>query len=341
MKNLPLISVIIPVYNVNMYLDQCIDSVVKQQYKNLEIILVDDGSNDGSEEKCDKWARLDPRIKVIHKKNQGLGFARNSGLEIVQGKYVTFVDSDDVITESMIKKLIDGIRINDSDVCIGGYSRIDENNNVLFKKVNSKQFYKDSAVKNKLLPRLIGGLPDKHDSLKMSVWNVMFSMDIIKKYSLRFVSERKYMSEDILWDIEYFIRANRAQIIDSSEYLYRTRSGSLTTQVSYDKCRLQKVEKLYKREYDLIRKYNIKGDAKVRLQKVFFINLRSCFIQDIKFKRGIKKYYSVKKLVEDPVVIGICHEYPITKLDFRQRVFTMLIKRKRVLQLIFLLEVMY
>ena len=102
-----LISVIIPVYNVELYLRRCIDSVIKQTYKNLEIILVDDGSTDKSGEICDEYASLDNRISVIHKENGGLSSARNAGLKNAHGEYFGFVDSDDAIVEDMYEYLYD------------------------------------------------------------------------------------------------------------------------------------------------------------------------------------------------------------------------------------------
>ncbi len=106
-ENFPLISVIIPVYNVQNYLERCLESVKKQSYANLEIILVDDGSTDRSGELCDQIAKTDARITTIHQQNQGLSAARNAALEIIHGEYVTFVDSDDTVSESMVAKLYD------------------------------------------------------------------------------------------------------------------------------------------------------------------------------------------------------------------------------------------
>ena len=93
-----LVSVIVPIFMVEEYLDECIQSIVGQTYSNLEIILVDDGSLDGCPQKCDEWARKDHRIRVIHKPNGGLSSARNAGLDIAKGEYIAFVDSDDYIT---------------------------------------------------------------------------------------------------------------------------------------------------------------------------------------------------------------------------------------------------
>lgn len=126
--NQPKISVIIPVYNAGKYLDRCISSVVNQSYKNLEIVLVDDGSNDNSGNICDKWKGIDSRIQVIHKKNEGPGVARNEGLKIIKGgRYVTFVDSDDWIEIKMYEHLIEIAIETNSDI-VGCASVVDYQN---------------------------------------------------------------------------------------------------------------------------------------------------------------------------------------------------------------------
>ena len=99
--NNELISIIVPIYNVQKYLDRCMKTLLNQTYRNIEIILVDDESPDECPKMCEEYTKIDQRVKVIHKKNGGLGFARNSGLEIAQGKYIIFVDSDDYVTENM------------------------------------------------------------------------------------------------------------------------------------------------------------------------------------------------------------------------------------------------
>jgi len=116
----PLISVIIPVYNVEMFLPQCVDSVLGQTYKNIELILIDDGSTDTSGEMCDKYMQTDKRVKVIHQKNRGVSAARNAGLDAAQGQWVTFVDSDDWIAPDMCEKLLTAALANDAQIAMCG-----------------------------------------------------------------------------------------------------------------------------------------------------------------------------------------------------------------------------
>lgn len=114
----PELSIIVPVYNTARYLTQCIDSITKQTFKNWELILVDDGSEDGSSELCDEWCQKDARIKVIHKQNTGQADSRNQALKICQGAYIGFVDSDDWIDENMYEILLQEIKSTNSDIAI-------------------------------------------------------------------------------------------------------------------------------------------------------------------------------------------------------------------------------
>ena len=120
MKVKSLVSVIVPIYKVEQYLDECVESIVNQTYKNLEIILVDDGSPDGCPQMCDEWLRKDGRIKVIHKKNGGLSSARNAGLDVATGEFVCFVDSDDFICLEALQKLHDRFGDDESVGIVSG-----------------------------------------------------------------------------------------------------------------------------------------------------------------------------------------------------------------------------
>lgn len=128
--NTPLVSVIVPVYNVEQYLERCLQSIVSQTYANLEIIVVDDGSTDGCPGLCDQWAEKDNRIKVIHKTNGGLSDARNAALNVMTGELVTMVDSDDWIEPNYVSTLLRLMRDTDADIAVGGWAEVDENGNI-------------------------------------------------------------------------------------------------------------------------------------------------------------------------------------------------------------------
>src|SRR5690554_2626737 len=116
-----LLSIIVPVYNMEQYIEKCIMSIFLQTYKNIEIILIDDGSTDNSGNLCDKYSVIDPRVKVIHKENGGLSSARNAGLEVAMGEYIGFVDPDDWIEPTMYETMYSNIKKNKSEICICNY----------------------------------------------------------------------------------------------------------------------------------------------------------------------------------------------------------------------------
>lgn len=141
-KKLPLISVVVPIYNVEVYLKECVESILNQTYENLEVVLVDDESPDSCGKMCDDYAMLDSRIKVVHKKNGGLSDARNAGMKVATGELITFVDSDDYISCNFIKNLFDAMIKNDVDIAIANMkrtSRRDEQNTVMDYKTSTFQ----------------------------------------------------------------------------------------------------------------------------------------------------------------------------------------------------------
>lgn len=129
-QNNDLISIVIPIYNVEKYLKRCVDSVINQTYKNLEIILVDDGSTDNCGKICDEYAKKDKRIKVIHKKNGGLSDARNAGIDVSKGRYLSFIDSDDFVDKRFIGTLYNNLINNDADLSLVKYYSFSKNEDV-------------------------------------------------------------------------------------------------------------------------------------------------------------------------------------------------------------------
>ena len=128
---MPTVTVIIPVYKVERYLDACVESVVRQSYADLEILLVDDGSPDRCPALCDAWAEKDPRIKVIHRENGGLSAARNSGIDAAMGEFLLFVDSDDLLEPDAVRRAVDAQRQQDADLVIFNLTYVDEANRPL------------------------------------------------------------------------------------------------------------------------------------------------------------------------------------------------------------------
>lgn len=212
-----LISIIVPVYNMEQYLERCMNSIWQQTYTNLEIILVDDGSTDQSPQMCDEYARKDTRIKVVHKQNGGLSDARNAGLAIASGAYIGYVDSDDWIEPDMYEKMHEACIEHDAQVAICRYAQVYKDHTV--QGGNGKVTAFD---KEELLRIYIGG----HDDyiIYNSVWSKLFARELVD--GVQFPKGKN--SEDIMYTTKAFCKANRGVYIDTCLYDYvLDRDGSI------------------------------------------------------------------------------------------------------------------
>lgn len=333
-----MISVIVPVYNVEKYLYRCIGSILNQTFKDLEIILIDDGSKDRSGIICDEFKKKDNRIKVIHKKNEGLGLARNTGMDIATGDYITFVDSDDYISTTLVEDLYKGIVSNNVDTALGGFKKITNDDKILLEKIPEFNSYSEKNVLEEFLPKLIGSSPEKSDSIKMSVWNGMYSRDIISKNKIKFPSEREFISEDIIFALEYYRFSKGVCILNNSNYYYRVNQNSLTK--SYRKDRFEASKKIYQKELEMIRELDIYEKSKLRLNRQFFIFVKKCISQEnikishLNYKQALN---NIKKICNDQLLKNIIDNYPVYKLGYKQKIFIFMVKYRLVLLLYILL----
>ena len=233
----PLISVVVPIYKVEKYLDKCVESLVNQTYKNLEIILVDDGAPDNCPEMCDKWAEMDHRIKVIHKPNGGLSDARNAGMKEVKGEYVAFIDSDDYVAVEFIEKLYNVMKKEQSDIVECEVLKFTEN------EIPSPE-YDDNAVESfdtvKGLSLLIAD-----DRFHQHVWNKLYRSEIA--LSVEFAKGK--LNEDEIWTYQIFSKAFKVTKVNLPMYFYLQRGGSIMG-TSYNIRRLDALEaKVQRQEY--------------------------------------------------------------------------------------------
>lgn len=241
-----LVSIVLPIYNVEMYLDRCLKSIVSQTYTNLEIILVDDGSPDRCPEICDEWAERDSRIKVIHKQNAGLGMARNTGMENATGKYICFFDSDDYVELDIIEKTVALAQKNNADIVTFGYSNVDGNGIVKRKYVPSttKETFRGREVIEEFLPDMLAEKKNSPNKmLHMSAWASMYSMDLIGVSGWKFASEREIIAEDVYSLLILYKSVQCVSVLREALYFYCDNRVSLTH--IYRKDRYEKIEKFY------------------------------------------------------------------------------------------------
>lgn len=324
-----MISVIVPVYNVEKYLKQCIDSLLVQTYRDFEIILVDDGSTDSSGLICDEYSKMNSNIKVIHKSNEGLGFARNTGLVYVSGDYVTFVDSDDYVAPTLLENLFKGINEKDVNVCIGGYKKINDSGDILYEEKYDTEIYERTTYTNEVFIKMLGSLPNKHDSVRMSVWNALYDMSIINNNNIRFPSERELISEDLIFDFYYFQHVNKCKLLNNSDYYYRTNPNSLT--MTYRKDRFKKTMVFYQHLNTLMINNSFSNESLIRFKKLIFIYVRMCIRQEKKKISNLKikdSLINIKKICEEKSLKKIINEYPVEQLEFKQKIFIYCIKHK-------------
>lgn len=221
------ISVIVPIYNCEPYLPACIDSIIEQTYNNLEIILVDDGSSDGSLDICNRYAEKDRRIIVFHQENKGVSAARNQGLKLASGELFSFIDSDDTLDLDMYELLVKFLNENNADVACCGYKHIVRDE---IRLVNdTKKVYVQNQ--EQALKSLISGY-----MLYGGLWNKLYKKAIVDKLSFR---EDIKINEDILFNFEAISNSNIIVFADYAKYNYVARFGvSACFVTSYEKKRL-------------------------------------------------------------------------------------------------------
>lgn len=212
-----LVSIIIPVHNTEKYLRRCIRSAINQSYKDLEIILVDDGSTDDSLRICEECACLDRRVRVVSQDNHGVSHARNVGIHLAKGDYVYFADSDDCIDSNAISLLITNIEATDSQLAVGGYAEVDSVADHKSKSIHwgNSELNRIQAMNSVLDESGIGGY----------LWNKLFKSTLINKFQIHF-DERISVWEDVLFVMDYISRCYSIKVFDDVIYYYCRREGS-------------------------------------------------------------------------------------------------------------------
>ena len=220
---MPKLSVIVPVYNVEAYLPACIDSVLSQTFRDLELILIDDGSPDNCGRICDEYAKTDKRVRVLHQENRGVSAARNAGLRIASGEMIGFVDPDDWIAPEMYEILLKAVRDHDAQIAVCGFLFCDEAGKAQFEQAVPGNVYDREAL---LLS--IYGMPNQ---LHGSMCNKIFSKSVLEGVQF---DETVAIGEDWLMLYACYCSAERAAAVPDCLYFVRGRSGSATRKESAD-----------------------------------------------------------------------------------------------------------
>lgn len=257
----PLISVIVPVYNVEKYLEKCLDSILAQTLSDIEIIVIDDGSTDRSAEICDTYAQRDGRIKVLHKKNGGLSSARNAGLDIATGKYIALVDSDDWIADNMFEVLYDSIKEYKADIAQCECIKMKNDDTIVNPNLRIKKPTIHSA--KEILERL----HDKGCITYTVVWNKLYKAELFQ--GLRFPHGKYH--EDEFFSYRMIHRAKRIVCCSNKLYFYRQRANSITGR-KFNLTRLDAIEAFMQRKdfYKSIKLYDLYQKELIYLLKYIY-----------------------------------------------------------------------
>lgn len=279
-KKILKVSIIIPVYNVEDYLAQCVDSVISQTYNNLEIILVDDGSTDGSPKICDEYVKNDDRVKVHHKPNGGLSSARNCGLKLATGSYVAFIDSDDYVDKEYIETLLREALLYNASISVCGYREVNANKNYTQQLPVNETTNKIDAIRSLLI---------QPDGYKVVTWNKLYDVNLFMKNNIEFppgkIHEDNYTTYKLMYFSENIVYINRAL------YNYRQRNDSIMGQ-PFTERRLEVLE-MYPEAICFFKKNNL--DMTTELEANKLLTVLGLFNDYIMSKKN-------HKLIEDRIL---------------------------------------
>ena len=334
----PKVSIIVPVYNTEKYLKQCIDSITAQTLEDIEIIVVDDGSKAECAALCDELARKDSRIKVIHKVNGGLGFARNSGMEVACGEYVGFIDSDDYIRPEMYESLYAAAVGHDADLVVSGLSFVGGNtfncpDDYIEKHCFEKETVFEADSVKQLLLGTIGALPREPEDSRygVSVCKNIFRRSLLCAENIKFFSERQFISEDTLFMVDYIKHVKKAVGIHGAFYCYRRNEASLSK--SYRSDRFEKVmifiaaleehlrEILPEEEYRLYLDRLIQGYGRVLCsQEIIHAHDEGIPYRALRAR--------LKQICTHEMLAGVLKSYPWHQLPKKQAAFAFAMKHR-------------
>lgn len=222
------VSIIIPVYNVEKYIEQCINSIIRQNYNNIEIIIINDGSTDNSKNIIEKYINIDERIIYREQSNKGVSVARNEALKISTGDYILFVDPDDYLSDKTIEKFVKEMNKSNADIIIGAYTKVFDdgikgNDCIYTFNMDENSIYSGNEVCQMMLEAKVDGF----------LWNKMFRRELLAKYNFTFEENR--CIEDWYPVFNHISNINKVKFINDSIYNYRQRSGSSVNKVNEKK----------------------------------------------------------------------------------------------------------
>lgn len=330
------ISVIVPVYNVEKFLDRCVQSLLSQTLKDIEIVLVDDESPDNCPAMCDNYAKKYENIKVVNKKNEGLGMACNSGMEVATGKYIAFCDSDDWVDIDMYETMYKAAEENNAQMVFTGLKRVNDLGVISpMWHITQKCICKGRKKVDEMMLNLIASTPsdpiERH--LQMSAKVVLYNREHITANNIRFESERKIISEDLFFNLDNLIRAKCVVVLPKVFYNYYCNDQSLSLTVRKDRF----VKNLEMRDA-LLSRYSFRempAEFITRVNRMFIGYGRSAIkqiCQTASLTKEEKKQY-VKDICNHPIWTELNSSYPVSQMPLIHRLFFICTLRRNVFML--------
>lgn len=293
------LSVIVPVYNAEKYLSECIESILNQTYKEFELILVDDGSTDNSRNICEDYAQKDSRIKVIHQKNQGVIKARFAGADESRGEYITFVDADDWIHEGMYRDLMQCINTYEVDIVLSGlYRYLDEDNIIDFKHRLREGLYLKSDLEKEVIPYMLWDGTIQGWKVDPSLCSKIFKRDILIHFMQNSSELDIYYGEDTSIIFPMLLNANSIYVLHKSYYYHRQRETGIAIPYIKDKSFFDKLYILYQYLQQVFENSKY-ADIMQRQLELFYMNSiqlkKNTYLDVRESKKAVFPFWKVEK----------------------------------------------
>lgn len=304
MKNNEKISIIVPIYNIEEYVSRCIDSILKQTYSNLDIVLVDDGSTDNCSNICDEYAKKDNRIRVFHKENGGLSDARNFGIKYAKGKYISFIDGDDFVAEDFIYTLYQNLIKYNADISVCGYSIY--NNGIINKFEKNNQDYIIELKPKYAIKYML----DNNFAFRHCTWNKLYKIELFKNISFPY----KRIYEDVGTTYKLICKSKKVVYDSSSKYYYVKNYNSITNTHIFDKKELDRIEMSNQMCDYCVKKYNKDISLKHLLEKFRSCQYIYCLDIMIRNNKYDKSYVNITKKILKKNILSIIKKGSIKEI---------------------------
>lgn len=328
-----LITVIVPVYNVENFIERCVNSLVNQTFSDFDIVLVDDGSKDKSGSMCDEFGKCYNNITVVHKENGGLASARNAGLEVCTGEYVMFIDSDDWIETTALESLVATIeKHNNPDVIKYGYKKIC-NGELLFECVPelSEKLYSQKEIFEEIVPMTIGkkDVLNGKDTFIPMAWASLYKTQIIKDNGIRFVSEREILNEDYLFALQIALVSKSLYVLRKTLYYYDLREGSYSNR--YRQSVYERKLKLRAAYEKVLAQNNVLDEYKMEMSRFWIYSIYCCIANECASDSGLDAKVVIKNIsryLGDKEMIRSLKAVDLSGSSARTRIICLLMRMK-------------